>query len=114
MDFYQVNGLQFAIIIMGGGKKNTSIDQLLYEPLCRPVTSNGPIVIGKNVWCGEKATILSGVTIGDGAIIGANSVVTKDVPPFSIAAGSPAKVIYSIRSNSDSNMVPNKKEPSKD
>ncbi|MBQ0111455.1 MAG: acyltransferase [Oscillospiraceae bacterium] len=51
------------------------------------------IVIGDNVWIGQRATILKGVHIGEGAIIGACSVVTRDVPPHSIVAGNPAKVI---------------------
>ena len=49
--------------------------------------------IGSNVWIGEFVSILPGVTIGDGAIIGSMSLVTKDIPAFSIAVGSPAKVI---------------------
>ena len=52
-----------------------------------------PIMIGQNVWIGFRSTILKGVNIGEGAIIGANSVVTKDVPPFAMAAGNPAKII---------------------
>ncbi len=49
--------------------------------------TKGPIVIGDDVWIGLNATILSGVTIGQGAVIGANSVVAKDVPPYAIFAG---------------------------
>lgn len=49
--------------------------------------------IGNNVWIGEFVSILPGVTIGDGSIIGSTSVVSKDIPAFSIAVGSPAKVI---------------------
>lgn len=52
-----------------------------------------PLSIGNDVWIGTNATICRGVTIGDGAVIGANSVVTKDVPPYSIVVGVPAKVI---------------------
>ena len=52
-----------------------------------------PVVLGRNVWVGEKAIILPGVTVGDNAIIGAGSVVTKDVPANTIAVGNPAKVI---------------------
>ncbi|VXC43441.1 Antibiotic acetyltransferase [Sphingomonas sp. 8AM] len=52
-----------------------------------------PITIGNDVWIGEGAFVRRGVTIGDGAIIGARSVVMKDVPPYAIVAGSPAKVI---------------------
>ena len=62
-------------------------------PIERPLYSKGPVIIGNNVWIGDKATILSGVTIGDGAIIGANTVVTKDVPPYSVVVGNPARII---------------------
>lgn len=55
-----------------------------------------PVVIGRNVWIGTGATIMRGVTIGDGAVIGAMSLVTRDVPPASLAAGNPARVIREI------------------
>lgn len=53
----------------------------------------GDIIIGNDVWIGYEAVILAGVTIGDGAIIGTRAVVTKDVPPYTIAGGVPAKPI---------------------
>lgn len=53
----------------------------------------GNIQVGNDVWIGYNATILAGVTIGDGAIIAANSTVTKDVPPYTIVGGNPAKEI---------------------
>jgi virginiamycin A acetyltransferase len=53
----------------------------------------GDMIIGNDVWVGYKATIMSGVTIGDGAIIAAHSVVTKDVEPYAIVGGNPAKLI---------------------
>lgn len=56
-----------------------------------------PISIGKDVWIGRGCCILPGVTIGEGSVIGANSVVTNDIPAFSIAAGVPAKVIRERR-----------------
>lgn len=71
-------------------------DEIHMPPLKRPLYSKGPVIIGKNVWIGDKATILPNVTIGDGAIIGANAVVTKDVPPFCVVGGNPAKVLKRI------------------
>jgi acetyltransferase-like isoleucine patch superfamily enzyme len=59
-------------------------------------TTKGPTRIGDNVWCGANVVVTSGVTIGERCVIGANSVVTTDIPPFSIAAGSPARVIKTI------------------
>jgi acetyltransferase-like isoleucine patch superfamily enzyme len=57
----------------------------------------GSIVIGDNVWIASRATILKGVTIGEGSVIAAGSVVTKDVPPYCVAAGVPAKVIKRLK-----------------
>jgi len=59
----------------------------------RSIYSKGPVIVEDNVWIGEKAAIMPGVTIGFGAIIGANSVVTKDVEPYTVVAGVPAKFI---------------------
>ncbi|EDX69366.1 MULTISPECIES: CatB-related O-acetyltransferase [Bacillus] len=56
-------------------------------------SSKGDIVVGNDVWIGYQSCILSGVTIGNGAIIGARSVITKDVPPYAIVAGNPAKFV---------------------
>ena len=55
--------------------------------------NKGNIVIGNDVWIGYEAVVLAGVTIGDGAIVGARAVVTKDVPPYAVVAGVPAKMI---------------------
>ena len=55
--------------------------------------NKGDIIIGNDVWIGYEAVILAGVTIGDGAIIGTRAVVTKDVPPYTIVGGVPAKLI---------------------
>lgn len=65
-----------------GGKSRHRFDQ---------TGTNGSVIIGNDVWIGSGATIYSGVTIGDGAIIGGCAVVSKDVPPYSIAVGNPAK-----------------------
>lgn len=76
---------------------NCEYSELLIPPIMRGLYSKGEVRIGKNVWIGEKSTILPGVTIGEGSIIGANSVVTKDIPAYSIACGVPAKVIKSLK-----------------
>lgn len=58
-----------------------------------PIENYLPVEIGNDVWIGARAMILDGVKIGDGAIIGAGAVVTKDVPPYAIVGGVPAKII---------------------
>ncbi len=65
-------------------------------------TTKGPTRLGENVWCGANVVITSGVTIGERAVIGANSVVTTDIPPRTIAAGTPARVLRSIEYGSGS------------
>lgn len=67
-----------------------------FNPEKRGTTYPSPIVIGKNVWIGSNSIILPGIKIGDGAIIGAGSVVTKDVPSMMVAVGNPAKVIKKV------------------
>jgi acetyltransferase-like isoleucine patch superfamily enzyme len=72
-----------------------------YDDPHRPITwqgftTKGPTRIGANCWLGANVVVTSGVTIGERSVIGANSVVTRDVPPFSIAAGAPARVVRSI------------------
>jgi acetyltransferase-like isoleucine patch superfamily enzyme len=64
-------------------------------------TSQGPTRVGDNVWCGAHVVITGGVTVGERCVIGANSVVTRDIPPFSIAAGAPAKVLRKIEYGTD-------------
>ncbi len=76
------------------GKWDT--EDLKLPPAQRPLVSKGPVHIGNNVWLGRCVTVLSGVTIGDNCVIGANSVVTKDIPANCMAAGAPAKVIKHI------------------
>lgn len=83
---------RFALITDNGHGKSF-IDETTEPPLLRPVHSNGPIIIGRNVWIGDKVTILPNIKIGDGAIIAANAVITRDVPAYSIAAGCPARVV---------------------
>ncbi len=63
--------------------------------------NKGDIVIGNDVWIGYEAVVLAGVTIGDGAIVAARAVVTKDVPPYTIVGGMPAKPIRKRFSDSE-------------
>src|SRR5206468_37800 len=62
-----------------------------------------PICVERNVWIGFDCCILPGVTIGEGAIVGARSVVASDVPPFTIAAGNPSRVIRRIENDQPKN-----------
>ncbi|MBQ7424261.1 MAG: acyltransferase [Prevotella sp.] len=80
------------VYISDNSHGQTSLEHMMQPPSDRPLYSKGPVVIGNNVWLGNNVCILPGVTIGDGAIIAANSVVTKDVPAYSLAAGAPAVV----------------------
>lgn len=66
-------------------------------PTYRELFSKGPVNIEENVWIGEKASIMPGVTIGKGAVVAANAVVTKDVPPYTLVAGVPAKIIKQVK-----------------
>jgi acetyltransferase-like isoleucine patch superfamily enzyme len=78
----------------------TDADHRIDDPN-RPVPwqgfrSKGPTRVGDNVWCGTNVAITSGVTVGERCVIGANSVVNRDLPPYSIAVGAPARVIKHI------------------
>lgn len=85
------------VTIVDNAHGKSDINNLSIPPAKRELYSKGEVFIGKNVWIGDKVTILPGVNIGDGCIIGANSVVTKDIPANSIAAGCPAKIIRTIQ-----------------
>lgn len=81
------------VTITDNSHGNTDYITLQNAPLLRPVISKGPVIIGNNVWIGDKATILPNIKIGDGVVIAANSVVTKDIPAYCMAAGNPAVII---------------------
>lgn len=66
-------------------------------PSARAISSKGSVLIGKNVWIGDKATILPGVTVGEGAIIAANAVVTKNVPAHAVVGGNPVRILKQIK-----------------
>lgn len=81
------------ITITDNGHGKAEYEYLNLPPAKRSLFSKGAVIINDNVWVGDKVTILAGVTIGQNAIIGANSVVTKDVPENSVVGGNPAKII---------------------
>lgn len=67
------------------------------RPICQQGMEFSPITIGDDVWIGARVVVVAGVTIGQGSVIGAGAVVTRDIPPYSIAVGTPARVIRSRR-----------------
>jgi acetyltransferase-like isoleucine patch superfamily enzyme len=89
--------LASGVFISDHAHGDSSWESMNLAPTRRRLTSKGPVEIGDDVWIGENAVILSGVRIGKGAIIGANSVVNRDVPDYAVAAGAPAKVIKVAR-----------------
>jgi len=86
------------VLISDNAHGRFEIEELDTPPSHRDIVSKGEVVIGNNVWLGDKVSVLPGVHIGDGCIIGANSVVTHDIPPHCMAAGIPAIVIRQIAS----------------
>lgn len=77
----------YPFTMFGGDWTANTLDTFL------AIEQAGDTVIGNDVWVGREATILPGVTVGDGAVIGAHSVVTKDMPPYAVVAGNPARTI---------------------
>lgn len=87
-----------ATFIIGGNHATETVTTSFLDRMKGPGPAeypytHGDIVIGSDVWVAANALILSGVTIGDGAVVGAGSVVVVDVPPYSVAAGNPARVL---------------------
>lgn len=74
--------------------------ELLLPPLKRKLFSKGPVLIKKNAWLGRNVCVMPNTVIGEGAVIGANSVVTHNVPDYTIVAGAPATIIRQYRSSS--------------
>ncbi len=72
------------------------IDDSIHETEPGAELYKGPVIIGDNVWLGRNVAVMPGVNIGEGSVVAANSVVTKDIPPKSFAAGSPARVIRQL------------------
>lgn len=81
------------VTISDNNHGDTDLRTLMCNPSLRPIVCKGSVVIGCDVWIGEGAKILSGVTIGDGAVIAAGSVVTRNVPSYCVVGGNPARII---------------------
>jgi acetyltransferase-like isoleucine patch superfamily enzyme len=95
--FYDLGGLDIADDVMIGPNVSIITSGHPLEPSQRRTTTIGkPIVIEKNVWIAAGAIIIGGVTVGENSVVAAGSVVTKDIPPNTLAGGNPAKVIRSI------------------
>ena len=84
------------VTIIDNNHASFSKEQLDKNPLTRPITTKGDVLIDDNVWIGENVVVLSGVHIGKGSVIAANAVVTSDIPPYSMAAGVPARIIKTL------------------
>lgn len=95
--FFGRGGITLGENVLVGPKVNIITINHDPDPENRSATYGRPVVIGDNVWIGINSTILPGVSIGCGAIIGANSVVTKDVPPMTVVAGNPARIIKTLK-----------------
>lgn len=89
------------VIISDNNHGNFKIDDLKFGPRKRNLESKGEVVIGNNVWLGDKVAVLSGVHIGDGVVVAANAVVTKDVPPYTLVAGVPARIIKRVSESNE-------------
>lgn len=91
------------VLITDNSHGSFAKEELYIHPSSRQIFSKGEVIIGNNVWLGDKVSILPGVHIGDGCVIGANSVVTHDIPPYCMAAGIPAVVIRRPKPLEDNN-----------
>jgi acetyltransferase-like isoleucine patch superfamily enzyme len=76
-----------------GGYRGANHSDPAVRPVLRPIVSAGEVVIGRNVWLGDGVAVLAGAEIGDGAVIGVNSVVNGPIPPNTIAVGAPARAV---------------------
>jgi acetyltransferase-like isoleucine patch superfamily enzyme len=84
------------VIISDNSHGGLSREEADIEPIKRALKSKGEVVIGNNVWLGDKVAVLAGVHIGNNVIVAANSVVTKDIPDNCMAAGTPATIIKTL------------------
>ena len=89
------------VMIIDHSHGKSTWEDIEKHPSERDLYSKGEVVIGDRCWLGENVCILPGVHIGVGCIIGANAVVTKDIPDYSVAAGNPAKVVKTIQNEKE-------------
>lgn len=81
------------VTISDNSHGQTNFDELNLPPVDRPLYSKGPVIIEDGVWIGDKVTIVANVRLGKNSIVGANSLVTKDVPSNCVVGGVPARII---------------------
>lgn len=81
------------VIISDNSHGGLSEEESLIDPAKRDLKTKGEVIIGKNVWLGDKVAVLSGVHIGNNVIVAANAVVEKDLPDNCVAAGVPARIV---------------------
>ncbi len=84
------------VIISDNSHGGLSEEEANIQPSLRDLKSKGEVVIGNNVWLGDKVAVLSGVHIGNNVIVAANAVVTKDIPDSCVVAGVPGKIIKTL------------------
>ena len=84
------------VTITDHGHGNLSSENSIIPPAQRDLVSKGEVIIGNNVWIGDKAIILPGVHIGDNVIVAANTAVTKDVPCNCVVAGAPGRIVKQL------------------
>ena len=85
--------LAYQTTILTSANPNAPYNKLskIYKPM------HAPVLIGDDVWIGARSVILPGITIGNNVVVAAGSVVTKDIPPYAVTVGSPAKVIKMLK-----------------
>ena len=89
------------VLISDNSHGGLSTEESSTPPINRELKSKGEVVIGNNVWLGDKVAVLSGVHIGNNVIVAANAVVTKDIPDNCVVAGVPGRIIKQIGHNGD-------------
>ncbi|WP_229236219.1 DapH/DapD/GlmU-related protein [Emticicia sp. TH156] len=94
--FLDMGGIIIEDEVMLGPRVNLTSENHPLKPNDRKAVIPGPIVIKRNAWIGAGATILPGITVGENAVVAAGAIVNRDVPPHTVVAGIPAKIIKTI------------------